>query len=61
MKQIKEYIQEEDAIDNLPATVLLMVIGIALATALGWWIWNTLQKRTESSSCANNPSPFCIE
>lgn len=55
------YWKDEDAVDDSITKIIMIVVGIACATAVGWYVWNILQKRTEQSSCANNPGPFCVE
>lgn len=58
---IQSYLKEEQALDDSVSKILFVVIAIALATAVGYWMWNTVKGRTEKSSCANNPGPFCME
>lgn len=58
---IKNYINDECAVDEAVGKMIFIIITITCAMGVGWWIWNTLQSRTEKSSCANNPSPWCVE
>lgn len=58
---IREYIHDESAVDEAVGKIIFIVIAITCAMAIGWWIWNTLKKRTEASRCANSNSPFCVE
>lgn len=61
-ESIKYYIKDENAgMEDMIERVVLLGAFSAAAIALGWWIWNKIQTRTEQSSCANNPSPFCVE
>lgn len=61
MKYIKSYIQEEDAMDELVSKMLLIVGGICVAIAIGWYVWNTLQNQTEKQKCNGTANPFCVE
>ena len=58
---VSSYIKDEQAITLSVETIMFVVIGIGICLAVGYWIWNTIAKRTEESSCKNNPGPFCME
>ncbi|MEY8379432.1 hypothetical protein [Ileibacterium valens] len=56
------YWQDETAgIEDMPAKMVLLVVGISCAVGFGWYVWNLLAERTQRASCAENPGPFCIE
>lgn len=58
---ICSYIRDEKAVDEAVSKMIFIVLGITCAMALGWWVWNILQSRTEQSNCANSNSPWCVE
>lgn len=60
-KYVKGYVQDEDAVDEAVGKIIMIVITIGCSMALGWWIWNTLKKKTDKSSCTNSDSPWCVE
>ena len=60
-KYVKGYVQDEDAVDEAVGKIIMIVITIGCCMALGWWIWNTLKKKTDKSSCTNSDSPWCVE
>jgi len=61
MKAIKEYIKEETAEEGVQF-VVLAVLGLSCAVAIGWWVWSVLEKQTNASKCGGkNANPFCIE
>ncbi len=62
IKLLTNYWKHEDAgVEDMPAKMIFLIIGIACAMGFGWYVWNILQTRTENASCANNPGPFCVE
>jgi len=58
---IKSYVKDESALDESVTKMLFIVIGIGCAMAVGWYIWNTLQKKTSKADCTNSNSPWCVE
>lgn len=60
MKYIKSYLKEECASASVE-TVVLVVAGLSVSIAVGWWIWNTVKSNADKSSCQGSDSPFCIE
>lgn len=57
---IKEYFLCEDAKEEI-VTVVLTVLGLAVATGIGWWIWSVVQNQVSKQSCSTNNDIFCIE
>lgn len=55
-----DYFKEESAQASIE-TVVLTVAAIVVATAVGWWIYNTIKGQVDKSSCGANSGPFCIE
>lgn len=58
IKQIDMYIHEEEASESIQ-TMVLAIVSLGVAIALGWWIWNLLKKSTKKEDCNNSDSPFC--
>lgn len=61
MKNIlMKYIKEDTAAEDIQV-VILTVIGLSCAIAIGWWVWNILSDQANSTKCDGNANPFCIE
>lgn len=56
---IKSYLKDESALDEEVSKVIMIVISIACAIGVGWWVWGILEKQTSQSNCSSNPSPWC--
>lgn len=58
---IARYMKNEEAAEDIQV-VILTVVGLGCAVAVGWWIWNVLSNNANKSKCgSNNASPFCVE
>lgn len=58
---IKSYVKNESALDESVEKMMFIIIAIGCAMAVGWFIWNTLQKKTDKASCSSSNSPWCVE
>ena len=61
MKQIiTQYWKDEAAAESIE-TIILTIVSISIAIAVGWTIYNSVKRSTEKESCDVNASPFCVE
>lgn len=60
-EKVKNYLSDDSAVDGSVEKIMYIVIAIGCAMMVGWYIWNTLKKHTESSSCDSSDSPWCTE
>lgn len=58
MKPVQAYLQDEEASESIQ-TMVLAIVSLGVAIALGWWIWNLLKKSTKKEDCSSSDSPFC--
>ena len=50
---VKSYIYNQDAKEEI-VTVILMVLGLAVALGAGWWIWGLIQDWTAKGTTQSN-------
>lgn len=60
LNDVKSYLKDCDASASIE-TIVLVTASLAVAIAVGWWIFNTVKGQADKSSCSGNDSPFCIE
>lgn len=58
---IKAYLKNEDAVDEAVIKMFFIVIAIAGAIAVGWYIFNTTKSQTDKQKCNGSANPFCVE
>lgn len=56
---IRSYMMEDEAIDNLPSTILMAVIGIGIVIGIGWFVLNFITGQTDRANemVENNTNP----
>lgn len=58
---VKSYIKNDSAVDEAVSKIIFIVIAIGCSMAVGWFLWNSLQSKTEKTDCKNSSSPWCTE
>lgn len=61
MQKIKNYLSDDSALSGSVEQILFICGAIGIAGIVIAVIWNKIKNQTESSSCDNNDSPWCVE
>lgn len=57
---MKSYLKNETAAASIE-TVVLVVVALVVAIAVGWWVFNIVKSQATKSKCSSGGSPFCVE
>ena len=60
-EKIKNYLSDDSAVDGSVEKILMVTLSIAMAMAVGYYIWNKLKDQTSTSNCDSSDSPWCTE
>ncbi len=61
LQKVKNYLSDDSAIDGSVEKVIFILAAVTIATLVGYYMYNTVAKQTENSSCDNTDSPFCVD
>lgn len=59
-KLIRSYYSDDTAAEDVKV-MLLTVAAIGTSIAVGWYIFNMIQKQTDKQKCNGSANPFCVE
>lgn len=61
LTKFRNYLNDDSAVDGSVEKIMFIGIAIGVATIVGFYLYNTIAKQADNSSCENNDSPFCID